>query len=99
MGSGCGLCGGTRSISSCPPLRPGSSPVDLHEGHQRTVPSCQGQGYPSEGLPRRLASPPGVVLAALLAGPPPVPHLGFLSQRREIRPEALTAVRVPGHDL
>ena len=29
---------------SCPPVWPGSSPLDIHKGHQRTVPSCQGQG-------------------------------------------------------
>ena len=86
----------------CPPLWPGSSPVDFHKGHQRTVPSCQGQGYPSEGLPRRLAGTSvlqGVMLQPLSAGPGPVPQLGFLSQRGEIRPQALTTVRVPGHDL
>ena len=86
----------------CPPLQPGSSPMDFHEGHQRTVPSCQGQGYPSEGLPRRLAGTSllqGVMLQPLSAGPAPVPQLGFLSKRGEIRPQALTAVRVPGHDL
>ena len=86
----------------CPPLWPCSSPVDFHKGHQRTVPSCQGQGYPSEGLPRRLAGTSvlqGVMLQPLSAGPAPVPQLGFLSQRGEIRPQALTAVRVSGHDL
>ena len=38
----------------CPSLRPRSSPLDFHEGHQKTMPSCPGQGYPPEGLPRRL---------------------------------------------
>ena len=76
--------------------------LDFHEGLQRIVPSCQGQRYLPEGLPRRLACTgllPGVVLSPLSAGPQPVPQLGFLSQRGEIRPQALTAVRVPGHDL
>ena len=86
----------------CPPLWSGSGSLDFHEGHQRTVPSCQGQGYPPEGLPRRLACTgllPGAVLTPLSAGPAPVPQLGFLSQRGEIRPHTLAAVRVPGHDL
>ena len=43
--------------------------------------------------------PPGVVLAPLSAGSAPVPQLGFLSHRGEILPQALTAVRVPKHDL
>ena len=93
----------------CPRLQAGgdkcwiSAPtLDFHEGHQRIVPSCQGQRYPPEGLPHRLACTgllPGVVLAPLSAGPAPVPQLGFLSQRGEIQPQALTAVRVPRHDL
>ena len=43
--------------------------------------------------------PPGVTLEPLSAGPAPVQQLVFLSQRGEIRPQAFTAVRVPGLDL
>ena len=92
-------------ISVVPKASGGWRPVlDLspHLGFSRRSPeNCAFMPGP-EGLPRRLACTsflPRVVLAPLSAGPAPVLQLGFLSQRGEIRPQALTVVCVPGHDL
>ena len=86
---------------SCPPIWADCSSSNIHQGHQGTVPSCEGQRCLPEGQPWWLACPgllPGGVLR-WRSGPAPVQILGFLSQLGEIQPQTLATARTLEHDL
>ena len=85
----------------CPPIWAGSCSWGVHEGYQGTMPLCEGQRNPPEGVPRWLSCPSlllwGVVRPVLTDAP--VLRLRFLFQQREIYPQALRAVWDHWHDI